>query len=183
MITREEALRRIKKHVKNRNLVKHMIAVSAIMRGLAERLGEDPDLWTAVGMLHDIDYEEVGDDWDRHGLVSADMVADALPDDGLHAIKAHNSRTGFDAKSGMDLALMAADALSGLVVATALMMPDKKLATVKVRSLRRKFKDSSFARGVSRENLMRCEELGISFDEFLSIGLTSMQAVSDELGF
>lgn len=176
-------MRRIKKHVKNRNLVKHMIAVSAIMRGLAERLGEDPDLWTAVGMLHDIDYEEVGDDWDRHGLVSADMVADALPDDGLHAIKAHNSRTGFDAKSGMDLALMAADALSGLVVATALMMPDKKLATVKVRSLRRKFKDSSFARGVSRENLMRCEELGISFDEFLSIGLTSMQAVSDELGF
>jgi len=182
MITREEALRRIKKHVKNRNLVKHMIAVSAIMRGLAERLGEDPDLWTAVGMLHDIDYEEVGDDWDRHGLVSADMVADALPDDGLHAIKAHNSRTGFDAQSGMDVALMAADALSGLVVATALMMPDTKLATVKVRSLRRKFKDSSFARGVSRENLMRCEELGISLDEFLSIGLTSMQAVSDELG-
>jgi putative nucleotidyltransferase with HDIG domain len=182
MITREEALRRIKKHVKNRNLVKHMIAVSAIMHGLAERLGEDPDLWTAVGMLHDIDYEEVGDDWDRHGLVSADMVADALPDEGLHAIKAHNPRTGFDAKSKMDVALMAADALSGLVVATALMMPDKKLATVKVRSLRRKFKDSSFARGVSRENLMRCEELGISFDEFLSIGLTSMQAVSDELG-
>jgi len=61
-------------------------------------------------------------------------------------------------------------------------MPDKKLATVKVRSLRRKFKDSSFARGVSRDNLIRCEELGVSLEEFLSIGLASMQAVSDELG-
>ncbi len=159
-----------------------MIAVSAIMCGLAERLGEDPDLWTAVGMLHDIDYEEVGDDWDRHGLVSADMVSDALPDDGLHAIKAHNPRTGFEAQSRMDWALIAADALSGLVVATALMMPDKKLATVKVRSLRRKFKDSSFARGVSRDNMVQCEKLGISLDEFFSIGLSSMQAVSGELG-
>jgi len=182
MITREEALRRVKNHLKNQNLVKHMVAVSAIMRGLAERLGGDPGLWEAVGMLHDIDYEEVGQDWERHGLVSADLVADVLPDDGLHAIKAHNPQTGFEAKSGMDVALIAADALSGLVVATALMMPDKKLATVKVRSLRRKFKDSSFARGVSRDNLIRCEELGISLEEFLSIGLASMQAVSDELG-
>jgi putative nucleotidyltransferase with HDIG domain len=182
MITREEALSRIKQHVGNVNLVKHMIAVSAIMRGLAERLGEDPDLWEVVGMLHDIDYEEVGDDWDRHGLVSAEMVADTLPEEALHAIKAHNPRTGVAAESSMDVALFAADALSGLVVATALMMPDKKLATVKARSLRRKFKDSSFARGVSRDNIMRCEDLGLSLNEFFALGLTSMQAVSDELG-
>jgi len=181
MITRDEALRRVKHHVKNRNLVKHMVAVSAIMRGLAERLGEDPDLWAAVGMLHDIDYEQVGKDWDRHGLISAEMVADDLPEEGLHAIKAHNSGTGFDAQSGMDVALIAADALSGLVVATALMMPDKKLATMKVRSLRRKFKDSSFARGVSRDNIMLCEQLGLSYEEFLAVGLSSMKAVSDDL--
>jgi len=182
MIGREEALRRVRHHVGNANLVKHMVAVSAIMRGLAERLGEDPDLWEAVGMLHDIDYEEVGDDWDRHGLVSAEMVADSLPDEALHAIRAHNPRTGAETRSRMDVALISADALSGLVVATALMMPDKKLATVKVRSLRRKFKDGSFARGVSRDNIMRCEELGIGYEEFLAIGLASMQAVSDELG-
>jgi len=182
MISREESLRRVRQHVKNANLVKHMVAVSAIMRGLAERLGEDPVLWEAVGMLHDIDYEEVGDDWDRHGLVSAEMVADALPEDGLHAIRAHNPQTGVEAQSRMDVALLAADGLSGLVVATALMMPDKKLATVKVRSLRRKFKDRSFARGVSRENIKRCEELGLSLNEFLSLGLASMQAVGDELG-
>jgi len=181
MITRDEALRRVKQHVKNRNLVKHMIAVSAIMRGLADRLGEDLDLWEAMGMLHDIDYEEIGEDWDRHGLVSAEMVADVLPEDALHAIRAHNPRTGVEAESRMDVALLAADALSGLVVATALMMPDRKLATVKVRSLRRKFKDSSFARGVSRDQIKRCEGIGISFEDFLALGLASMQAVSDEL--
>ena len=182
MITREEALRRVRERVGNVNLVKHMVAVSAVMHGLAERLGEDPDLWEAVGLLHDIDYEEVGSDWDRHGLVSAEMVADVLPEDGLHAIRAHNPRTGAEARSSMDVALIAADGLSGLVVATTLMMPDKRLATVKVRSLRRKFKDSSFARGVSRENVTRCEELGLLLDEFLALGLTSMQSVSDELG-
>jgi len=110
------------------------------------------------------------------------MVADSLPDEALHAIRAHNPRTGAETRSRMDVALISADALSGLVVATALMMPDKKLATVKVRSLRRKFKDGSFARGVSRDNIMRCEELGIGYEEFLAIGLASMQAVSDELG-
>ena len=181
MITREEALGRVREHVGNENLVKHMVAVSAIMRGLAERLGEDPDLWEAVGLLHDIDYEEVGSDWDRHGLVSAEMAADALPEDALHAIRAHNPRTGAEARSSMDVALLAADGLSGLVVATALMMPDKRLASVKARSLRRKFGDSSFARGVSRENITRCEELGLSLDEFLAVGLASMQAVSDEI--
>lgn len=182
MITRGGALERVKQRVENENLVKHMIAVSAIMGGMAERLDEDPDLWEAVGMLHDIDYEEVGEDWDRHGLVSAEMVDDVLPEDGLHAIRAHNPRTGFEARSNMDIALIAADGLSGLLVATALMMPDKKLATVKVRSLRRKFKDSSFARGISRENITRCEELGLTLDEFFALGLASMRAVSDELG-
>jgi putative nucleotidyltransferase with HDIG domain len=182
MILRDESLERVKQYVKNDGLVKHMIAVSAIMRGVAERLGEDTGLWEAVGMLHDIDYEEVGGDWNRHGLVSAEMVAGVLPEEGLHAIKAHNSLTGVEAKSAMDVALFAADGLSGLVVATGLMMPDRKLAQVKVKSLTRKFKDNSFARGVNRENIMRCEELGLGFEEFLALGLSSMQAVSDELG-
>jgi len=182
MITREEALGRVKQHVSNGNLVKHMVAVSAIMKDLAEHLGEDRELWEVVGILHDIDYEEVGDDWERHGVVSAEMVADELPEEAVHAIKAHNPRTGYKTESPMDVALLSADALSGLVVATALMMPDKKLATVKVRSLRRKFKDSSFARGVSRENIAKCEEIGLSLDELFSLGLESMKAVSGELG-
>lgn len=183
MITRDEELKRLGQHISNPVLVKHMIAVSAIMRGFANCLGEDTLLWEAVGMLHDIDYERVGEDWDRHGLVSAEMVADLMPNEALHAIRAHNERTGAKAENKIDIALIASDALSGLIIATALMMPDKKLASVKVSSLIKKFKDSSFARGVSREKLARCTELGIGLDEFLDIGLASMKQVSEELGF
>lgn len=182
MITRAEALERIRRHVKNERLVKHMIAVSAIMRGLAQHLGGDPDLWELVGLLHDIDYEEVGGDMKRHGLLSAEMVSDVLPEEALHAIRAHNELTGVEAKSPMDIALIAADALSGLIVATALMMPDKKVATVKIRSLKRKFKDKSFARGVDRSRIRRCEELGLTLEEFFDLGLKAMREVSEELG-
>lgn len=182
MVSIEEALDRVRHHVRNPNLIKHMIAVSSIMRGLADRLGEDPELWGAVGMLHDIDYEEVGEDWERHGLLSAMMVSDLLPEAALHAIRAHNQMSGVKAESRMDLALIAADALSGLVVATALMMPGKRLEEVKVSSLRRKFRDGSFARGVSRDNIMRCEGLGIKLEEFFEIGLESMRKVAAEIG-
>jgi len=181
MITREEAIRLIKKYVKNPNLIKHMIAVSAIMRSIAEHLEEDVALWEAVGLLHDIDYEMIGDNFDEHGLISAKLLLNILPDTALHAIKAHNSRTGIPEESKMDTALIASDSLSGLVVATALMMPDKRLATVKLRSLNKKFKDSSFARNINRDNIKRCNDLGLSLGEFFTFGLTSMQAVSDEL--
>ncbi len=182
MVSKDKVLEMVKLHVRNPSLIKHMIAVSSIMRGLAERLGEDPGLWEAVGMLHDIDYEEVGEDWGRHGLISAEMVADLLPEDALHAIRAHNQLAGVKAESRMDIALIVADALSGLVVATALMMPGKRLEEVKVSSLRRKFKDGSFARGVSRENIARCEELGLTLDELFEVGLASMREAAADLG-
>jgi putative nucleotidyltransferase with HDIG domain len=182
MLSREEALELVSLHVRNAGLIKHMIAVSSIMRGLASRLGEDPGLWELVGMLHDIDYEEVGGDMKRHGLVSAEMVSGLLPEGALRAIRSHNPLTGVKAEGRLDIALIAADALSGLIVATALMMPGKRLEEVKVSSLRRKFKDGSFARGVSRENIMRCEELGIGLEEFFEIGLESMRRVAADLG-
>jgi len=158
-----------------------MIAVSAIMGGIAEHLEENVSLWEAVGLLHDIDYEMIGDNFDEHGLVSARLLLPILPDAALHAIKAHNSLTGITEENKMDTALIAADSLSGLVVATALMMPDKRLATVRFRSLTKKFKDSSFARNINRDNIKRCKDLGLSLSDFFILGLTSMQAVSNEL--
>ncbi len=181
MITREEAIQLIKKYVKNPNLIKHMIAVSAIMRGIAEHFEEDADLWESTGLLHDIDYEMISGNFDEHGLISAKLLLNILPETALHTIKAHNSRTGIPEESKMDTALIASDSLSGLVVATALMMPDKKLATVKLRSLNKKFKDSSFARNINRDNIKRCNNLGLSLNEFFALGLTSMQTVSSEL--
>lgn len=181
MITRGEALEFVKKHVRNRNLVSHMIAVSAIMKRMAERFGEDAQLWEAVGILHDIDYEETSDDFSKHGLVSAEMVADLLPEEGLKAIRSHNELTGVKAESRMEVSLFAADALSGLIVAGALVRPTK-LDGMKPGSIRRRMKDKSFARRVSRENIMRCEEIGIPLSDFLAMGIGAMQSVSEEIG-
>ena len=181
MITHEEALELVKQHVKNRNLVNHMIAVSSIMRRMAEHFDEDPLLWGAVGMLHDIDYEQTSDDFSKHGLISAEIVKDLLPEEGLQAIRAHNEMTGAKAESRMDISLFAADALSGMIVAGALVRPTK-LEGMKAKNVVRRMKDKSFARRVSRENIMRCEEIGITMNDFFTLGIEAMQAVSEEIG-
>ncbi len=168
--------------MKNENLVKHMIAVGAIMRGLAVKLGGDPDTWEAAGILHDVDYEEVGQDWTKHGARSAEIVKDLFPEEVLYSIRAHNPNTGSLPKSTMDWSLYAADGLSGLIIAQGLMMPDKKIASIKVSSLGKRMKDKSFAKGVNRENIVKCTELGITLDEFFQIGLDSMAKVAGELG-
>jgi len=181
MISRKESLGLVKKHVKNRNLVNHMIAVSAIMKELANHFGEEPALWEAVGMLHDVDYERTSDDFPRHGLLSATMVADYLPEEGLKAIRAHNPMTGVKAESRMEISLFAADAISGMIVAGALVRPTR-LEGMKPKSMRRRMKDKSFARNVSRENIMRCEEIGLDLNTFLALSIEAMQSVSDEIG-
>ena len=182
MITRDESIAIVRAHVKNENLVKHMIAVGAIMRGMAAKFGGAPDLWEDAGILHDVDYEEVGQDWTKHGARSAEIVKDLLPEEGLYAIRAHNPQTGSLPNSKMDWSLYAADSLSGLIIAQGLMMPDKKIASIKISSLGKRMKDKSFAKGVNRENILKCTELGIELDEFFQIGLDSMIKVAEELG-
>jgi putative nucleotidyltransferase with HDIG domain len=181
MISREECLKLVREHVKNENLVNHMIGVGAIMRGLGERLGEDPALWEAVGILHDVDYETFGEDFSKHGLKSAEMVQDLLPEEALEAIRAHNDLTGFKAEKKMEVALLAADAISGMIVANALVRPTK-LIGMKAKSIKDRMKDKSFARQVSRENIMRCEEIGLPFGDFSQIAVSSMQSVAAEIG-
>lgn len=181
MITREECIDLVKQHVKNRNLVNHMIAVGAIMRGMAERFGEDPDLWEAVGILHDVDYETFGDDFSRHGAVSADMVQDLLPEDAVNAVRRHNPLTGHEPETRFDISLLVADGISGMIVANALVRPTK-LDGMKAKSIKKRMKDKSFARQVSRENIMRCEEIELPFSEFAQIAVKAMQGVADEIG-
>ena len=171
----------IKKHVKNHNLVNHMIAVGSIMKGLAEHFGEDPMLWEAVGILHDVDYETFGEDFSKHGAKSAEMVKDLLPEDGINAILRHNELTGNTATTRFDISLLAADAISGMIVANALVRPTN-LEGMKPSSIRRRMKDSSFAKQVNRENIMRCEEIGLPFNEFTRISIRSMQDVAEEIG-
>ncbi len=182
MISRKEALELVEKYVKNNKLRKHMLAVEAIMRALARRLGKDEELWGLVGLLHDLDYELVGKDMRRHGLVSAQLLEGKLPAEALNAIRAHNELTGFEDESELAIALKAADQVSGLIIATALVMPNKKLNEVKVKSLKKKFKQKDFARNVKRDKIMLCEKLGLTLNEFFQISLEALQGISEELG-
>ena len=181
MITREESLSLVKEHVKNKNLVNHMIAVGAIMKGVAKHFEEDSELWEVVGILHDIDYESFGDDFSRHGAKSAEMVKELLPEKGINAILRHNELTGNFPETKFDISLLAADAISGLLVANALVRPTK-LEGMKPKSIKGRMKDKSFARQVNRENIMRCEEIGLTFSEFAQISIRAMQSIAAEIG-
>lgn len=181
MINREESLSLVKQHVKNENLVNHMVAVGAIMKGLAENFGEDPALWEATGILHDVDYETFGEDFAQHGAKSAEMVKDLLPEDAVNAILRHNPLTGNTAETRFDISLLAADAISGMIVANALVRPNK-MEGMKAKSIKKRMKDKSFARQVSRENIMMCEDIGLNFSEFATIAIKAMQEVASEIG-
>lgn len=185
MISIEEARDLLEGEVETDALRKHMLAVSKIMDALAAKLAiaeGDKDKWALVGLLHDLDYERTKDNFDAHGLITVELLTGKLPEECLEAIKAHNSRTGFEPNSVMAKALIAADAVSGLIVPTALMMPSRKLADVRVKSITKKYKDKSFARTVNREKILICEELGLERSEFFGIALDALQEISDELG-
>jgi uncharacterized protein len=173
----------IGERVANEHLRRHMLATEAIMRGLAVRLGEDPDLWGLAGLAHDLDSEETADDFSRHGAVAAETLAAlGVADAAVHAVAAHNPQTGVIAETPFDIALVAADQLSGLITAAALVRPDKDLAGVKLSSVRKRYREGAFARGVDREAIARCTELGLELEEFMAIGLTAMQGASAEIG-
>ncbi len=187
LMTREEALNLLKQYLKDERMVKHCLAVEAIMRALARRLGEDEELWGLVGLLHDIDYEVVGKDLSKHGLVGANEVLKGkLPQHALEAIAGHNELTGVKPSTPeaekLLHALRAADHMSGLIIATALVMPSKKLAEVKPKSVKKKFKSKDFARGVSRDRIREIEKLGIDLNEFITLSLQALKNIADSLG-
>jgi hypothetical protein len=183
VIARPEALALVRERIPNANLVNHCIATELIMRALAEHDGldaADVDRWGLTGLLHDLDYAETADDFERHGLVTAEELAGQVDDEMLHAILSHAEKA--PRESRMDIALYAADPTTGFIVAAALVRPDKSLANVEVKSLKKRWKEGAFARGASREQMATCEELGISRDDFLALALDAMKARADEIG-
>jgi len=180
---RDEVVALLERRVANEHLRRHMLATEAIMRAVAERLGEDPELWGLTGLAHDLDAEETEHDITRHGVGAAQALRDlGLPEEAVHAVAAHNPDTGVVAESRMDVALIAADQLSGLVTAAALVRPDKDLAGVRPKSVRKRYREGAFARGVDRESIARCAELGLDLDEFIALGLEAMQGIAPQLG-
>ena len=182
-MTRKEALNSIKANVENENLIKHMLATEAIMRTLAERLGEDEKEWGLTGLLHDIDVELTGGDMNSHSKLGADLVMELGASEAMaHAILCHNPAHGTPRETSLDKALFCVDPLTGLITAATLVLPDKKLAGLKAKSVRKRFKEKSFAAGANREYISLCSELGLDLDEFIELGLKAMQGIADDLG-
>jgi putative nucleotidyltransferase with HDIG domain len=180
-MTREEALDLVKSKVKNKNLVKHMLATEACMDALANQFGEDAELWSRTGLLHDLDYDQTAKDPDKHGMLAADMLEEMGADDKMvYAVRAHAGHV--EAKSMMDKALFAIDPLTGLIVAAALMHPTKKLENVDTQFVLNRFKEKRFAAGANRENIETCESLGLSLEDFISISLKAMTDIAHDLG-
>ena len=184
MISTERALKILHQHVANKNLRKHHYAVAAAMKGLALEMGGDPEVWEIVGLLHDADYEQTKDQMERHTLLLAEMLAEEdISQELIRAIQSHAYEiTGKLPETKLEYALLSCDDLTGLIVAVALVHPEK-LAGVTVESVLKKFDSKSFAAGADREKIRRCEQnLGIPLDRFIGLVLRAMQAEADLLG-
>ncbi len=174
----------MEEHLADEGLRKHCLASAAVLRALARRLGQDEELWALAGMLHDLDYNQTARDMARHGLVTAELLAGrGVPEEVIAAIKAHNAENlGLERRSKLDFALTCGETITGLVVATTLVYPDKKLASVKPKSVTKRMKERSFAAGVNRDHIRLCEELGIRLGEFAALALEAMREIAGELG-
>jgi putative nucleotidyltransferase with HDIG domain len=186
-MTRDQALKLLQQNMENQNLRRHCYAVEAVMRALAKKLGGDEEKWGIVGLLHDADYEKTKEKPEEHTLLMYQWLKNAGETDEeiLNAILSHNAeKTGKNSPATlMEWALFCCDELTGLIVATALMMPDKKIATVRLESVMKKMKDKTFAAAVDREQIKKCEEmLKIPLEEFVKIALEAMQGMSQDLG-
>ncbi|MBI2268139.1 MAG: HDIG domain-containing protein [Candidatus Blackburnbacteria bacterium] len=184
---REEALKILHDNMQFVNLRRHCYAVEAVMRALAGRLGGDMAKWGVVGLLHDGDYEKTKDTAGEHTLLMHEWLKNAGETDEeiLNAILSHNySVTGKRAPgSRMEWALYCCDELTGFIVAVALVRPDRKLASVTVESIMKKWDQLAFAAAVDRKQIEMCEEkLGIPLQEFVGIALGAMQGIANDLG-
>ena len=194
------------KYIRNKNLLKHSLAAEAAMKGIykflyaekssyastdAKALADKEareDKWGITGLLHDVDYEiaQETNQLNLHGLLifSDDREPNSIPEDISHAIKSHNYEdTKIQPLSDMDWAIVCADQLTGLIVAGALVHPEKKLAPLTSEYVLKRFGEKSFARGAKRESIQLCEEkLGIPLKEFINIVLSAMQGIHNVLG-
>lgn len=175
----------VQERVKNRNLIRHMLATEAIMRALARTLDEDEVQWGLAGLLHDADCEvaECQNSPALHGAkIAGELEQRGIDPDICSAIRAHNEATGEPRDNKIKKAIYATDPLTGLVVAATLVLPDKKIKSLTVDSLNRRFQEKSFARGARREAMKEIESLGLSQDDFFENGLMAMQSIADDLG-
>lgn len=186
-MNREQAHDILMKYMKGQNYIDHSYAVEAIMKGLAKRLAPDQEeYWGIIGLLHDLDEEQC--DWQHdlsvHGPTSVEILKKEGIDDQVmfDAICAHNPKSRVKAKTTLQYAVLAADPMSGFCKAVAQIYPDKKIASVKHKSVMKRFNESRFASGANRDYMEAIEFTGISFDDFIDIALEQMREIADVIG-
>jgi len=182
-MTKDEAYDLLARYVQSDWLKKHCLATAAVMKALAGRFQGDPELWWTAGLLHDLDFD-LTQDPARHGLESARILRElGQRQEVIDSILAHNAEgLGGSRETSLDYALTCAETITGLVTATALVMPDQKLASVQPSSVVKRMKKKDFARKVSRERILLCEKIGLSVEELAEAAVTAMQEIAGDLG-
>ena len=180
-MTREEALDLLRQHLKNKNLVKHCLSVEACMRAMAVRLGHDPEPWGLAGILHDLDYEVTEKSPEHHTTETVKVLREkGIAEPVIHAVQAHAGKV--PCGSPRDWALYSIDPLTGLIIAATLMHPEKKLKSIDLEFVKRRYKETNFDRGARREEIEKGTNLGLDLDEFITICITAMQGIDADLG-
>ncbi len=184
ILPREEALILLRKYIKNEKMIAHSLASEAVLHALADHLGRNADAWAQAGLLHDIDVEVTHADAYTHGPEGARWLAEmGIDADIADAIAMHNEMaTGKERTTEFQHALAAGETITGLIMATALVYPDKKLASVKTKSVVKRMKEKAFAASVKRENILECEMIGIPIDTFAALAIKAMTGIADEIG-
>jgi len=183
MTSRAEALTIVREHVKNENLVRHMLAVEAAMRHYARHLGEDEEIWGLAGLLHDFDWE-IHPSLEHHPQDGVPILRErGVPEVVIKAVLSHANHTGIPRQTRMQKALYACDEITGLITAVTLVRPSKSIRDVTVKSIKNKWKDKAFAAGAKREEIEQAtQEFGVELWEHAGNVLAAMQAQAQELG-
>jgi len=184
-MSHEKDLKLLKKYVKNENLIRHGLAVEAVMKRLCEHFKEEDELekWMSSGLLHDMDWELTKDQPKEHAKKATEILEKEGYDPSIsRAVKAHNHLLGLSLDTLMEKCLFCAEELTGLITACALVNPEK-LSGVKVQSVEKKFKQASFARGVNREIIAQAPELiDLTINELIKLSLEAMKEIKEDLG-
>lgn len=179
---REQALAIVHEYIKNPNLIKHMLAVEAAMRFYAQKFGEDEEKWAVTALLHDFDWE-IHPTMEEHPLAGEPILREyGVPEEIIRAVLSHADHTGIPRTTLMEKALFACDEITGLITAVALVRPSRALYDLKPKSVKKKWKDKSFAAGANREEIEQgAAELGIDLWEHVANVITAMNAIAEEL--
>ena len=183
-ITRDTAMQLLKDYSKRGDIiVRHGLAVEAAMRAYATKFGGDPEYWGIAGLVHDFDWD-VCPTPEEHPTFGANILKDkGFPEDIIRAVLTHGEHTGIERINTMEKTLFAVDELTGFVVAVALVRPSKSLEDTKVSSVKKKFKDKAFAKGVIREDIFKgSQELGVELDDHNAFIIEALKPVATQLG-